>query len=221
VRSGEEASDPRVAALDLRGRLHCMRVSVALPAGALPAGTEPPFAVLHVRHSSAEDYRGRWVQGSFVVATGAPSVDLVLDASGWRLERLAGVDSDRSVTLRPGLPVRIQLHGGAPALPAGFELRAELVPMVREVRSAGYRMVAFDAGGTALVRASEPGAHRAVIAAYCAATEEDYLLPADAFSPSQLDVAEGDGVAERVVPVDLDGAALARLIEKVSKERRH
>lgn len=212
ARSSEDTGDPRVAALDLRGRLRCMHVRVELP-----AGVEPPFALVHVRHSSTEDYRARWVPGSFEVATGAPSLDLVLDAPGWRLERLSGVDSDRSVTLRPGLPVRLVLQGGPPALPAGFDLRADLEPMTSELRRYGCRFVAFDSRGTALVRASEPGEHRARIAVHRVATDEDYPLPAKAISPAAFGVAENEGDTERLLPVELDAAALAHLVEELSK----
>ena len=64
---------------------------------------------------------------SLVVTAGPLPLHVRLEANGYRPLELTGVDSDRTVVLERGIPVRIVFSGTLPVLPEGWELEASLV----------------------------------------------------------------------------------------------
>jgi hypothetical protein len=213
VRSGEETLDPRAAALDLRGKLMCLEIRIAMP-----AGFDDPLPLVEVRAPGAEPRLCYASTGRpFALATLAPAVDVLIQAPGWRLERLASVATDQAVALRPGLPVRLALQDGLPALPEGYELRALLEPLKFELRHRANSGVPFDARGTALLRASDPGPHRPRLEVLRRASDEEYTLPPALISPARLEIRDAE--AEQTHSLKLDAPGLASLIERI--ERQH
>lgn len=124
VIGGETNRDPRLAAIDLRGKLFAFRLHLVLPepdpdlSGNLtyrPAGGDGPP-------------RWHWFRGNpALLLSRHPVIDATLTVQGYRAVELAGlVSGDREVELRPAILVHLELpaHVTLPASP--YYLKAAL-----------------------------------------------------------------------------------------------
>lgn len=212
VRSGEVLRDPRLANLDLRGRVRVLRLRLRVP------GNEPlPFFLYATRAPGAE-FRVQWAGGDgeteLALATAAPALDVRLEIPGFRTVRLERVDGDRDVALEPGIPVRLALEGGLPPLPEGWTLGGYLRPVQSDLVARRGQLPAFDAGGELLERVPDPGLQQVVIAVHRESSDEDFPLPTAAITPSLVEVR-----AEMHLRVQLDRDALQEHLARLGKQR--
>ncbi|MEW6072857.1 MAG: carboxypeptidase-like regulatory domain-containing protein [Planctomycetota bacterium] len=158
VRPGEVTVDPRLAAVDLRGSLRRFVLAIVDPAGS-------PISDVWASHGApgaGEEARGfasAREDGRVEIETHLPTVDIQLEAPGFRTTRLADVTSDQTVALLPAPAVRLVLADPAVVPGEGHALLVELLPTASLERSRS-NPVAFDARGEALVWAPGTGPHR-------------------------------------------------------------
>jgi hypothetical protein len=111
VKGAAPTEDPRLAEIDLRGRLTRITLAVRDPDGGIPPG-----ARLMLRDGD------RWpdvpvnARGEAHVWTGPLGLEAEARAPGFRRLHVTGVVADRTLTLPRGIPVRLR-YGGTEALP--------------------------------------------------------------------------------------------------------
>lgn len=157
---GKLIRDPRLQALDLRGRLHAFTLDLVRPSRPFPLSGS-------VRYSEAGTTtpvrRQFFRQSPVVVVTPLAAIDVMVRARDCRIERLFDLAERTEVHLRLGLPVRLALPRDvtlpAPPLLLGVELVS--LDERREERARSYSEVLppppFDEHGETLCRVSEPG----------------------------------------------------------------
>lgn len=141
-----------LAPLDLRGRLHALRVLVDAP---------PTRGARHVyvRRSGGKEWRALGNGGQrFDTVVGGP-VDLALVDDDLWLERASGVLGECRLIPQPAAAVRVRLRVPPPPLP-GHELRVRAIPPADEFArmGAGWSAAAIGADGSAVVHCNRPGA---------------------------------------------------------------
>ncbi|NOT32183.1 MAG: hypothetical protein HOP15_17185, partial [Planctomycetes bacterium] len=164
VVADEVTRDPRIQALDLRGRLHVFRLELVPPS----PGTDMKSSVSYVEHGSAgreltlgqQSTLAQQRQGDAVldIVTPLARIDATVRVAGCRVERLSDLGPRTEVRLRAGYPVRLALPVGVllpePPFFLGVSLGGEDAGWFAE----GARF--FDERGEALVHASEAGRAR-------------------------------------------------------------
>lgn len=151
VRSGETSADPRLQELDLRARVHVVRLVLHSPAGAL--GLEGNL----VFHASGTPDPERWrgIRGSSVsLATAWERIDGTLTMHGFRPVVLANLSGEHEVELVPALRVRL-------VLPSSIELPEPPVYLKAALASddggIDWSVPVFDAGREIVCSAPAPG----------------------------------------------------------------
>lgn len=134
VVGGQGARDPRLEGIDLRGRLHVMRVTLVLPRpdpdlrGNLsysPSGMSGGMS-----GESGGRERWKWFrENPIVLVTPHARVDATLFAQGYRTEHLAELSGEREVRLRPALAVILALPSGVDLPAPPIYLKAALAPV--------------------------------------------------------------------------------------------
>jgi len=105
--AGVQSSDPRCQPVDLRGKLHCFRLTMLAPDGA-PA----PYGKVLVaarRRSLPLSFWTDLDMPTHLVLTTQSYVDVDARVPGYRSVHLDDVSEDRTVQLEPGLPLRLVL----------------------------------------------------------------------------------------------------------------
>jgi hypothetical protein len=125
VEAGLEGTDPRLDPLDLRAFLPTVALTILDR-----EGRSVPDPVILLQDSRSGElvsaHPGR--DGERWLVQGAPlPLRIRVEAAGFRAQELDGVDSDRTVVLQRGIPVRLELVGSLPELPEGWELRGQLM----------------------------------------------------------------------------------------------
>jgi hypothetical protein len=152
VRAGEACSDARIQGLDLRGRLHAVRLVLRAPEA--EHGLEGLFAYHAPGESGTERWRG--FQGSPVeFLTVWERVDGTLTVQGFRRMVLVGVAGEREVELVPALAVRLVLPTGLPLPEPPVHIKAVLVEPDSE--DIDWSAPAFDAQREIVCRAPAAG----------------------------------------------------------------
>ncbi len=160
VRAGEVTEDPRLAAVDLRGGIHVIRLTV------LDAGGEPlpsAKAVYHCpavdppKHTTARSQREE--PGLLRIESDRLPVDVVVFAPGYRTSHLKDLSSDETVTLEAGLPVRLVLADPEALPDEGYLLNASLV-LPEETPFVDAPEGTFASDGHLTLHAAGTGTHR-------------------------------------------------------------
>lgn len=159
VPSGGPCSDPRLAAIDLRGRLLAFEVELVTPdAGDRLMGT---LLAAPVGAGGVEDVDSIFVSGArTMIVVEARAVDLTMDLVGFRRVELTDVRSDVRVELRRGLPVRLRLADDVPLPSPPVYLKAFLAPEGSSNTVGHFVDSVFDARREVLVHAPAAGRMR-------------------------------------------------------------
>ena len=204
VQSGADTRDPRLQDIDLRGRLHALRLT-------LSAAGRHEF-VGRVAYRPAGDEGGgqtQWFQSSPVLlVTPHARLDAELFVSGFRTVELRGVSGERELTLEPALRVRL-------VLPAEVELPAPPV-FLKAVLAAEDGFDDIDWGGEVFDERREVGCSVARAGRMRVwwlverrQGQNAMATTLDVEPPEYVDVAEG---GEAVIPLRVDAAALRRAL---------
>jgi hypothetical protein len=129
VREGEMARDPRLQAIDLRGRFRKLR-GVLLDASGEPVRRQrfrlaPLVAGVLLGAYQVETDR----DGRFAATCLREHTSFLLSFGGFRPIELAWQPEEQVVRCAEGIRVQLELAADAPALPPGFELEACLSPL--------------------------------------------------------------------------------------------
>jgi hypothetical protein len=162
VVSGEVGADPRLAALDVRGRLSAFTLELVPPSPELALSGTVCFTEAG---TSSPVHRKHFEESPVVVVTPLAAIDVLVRARECRLERLSALAERTEVRLRPFLPVRLALPRDVllPGQPLVVSARLEREGERREERARSYSEMnmtpPFDEHGEALFQAVEPGRH--------------------------------------------------------------
>lgn len=126
VLSGAGCDDPRLARIDLRGKLTAFRLELVPP--------DPSDAVLgelEVRPlvDGAEPFELSIRQGNVSIVVPGPAAKVAINVSGFRPEVLERVSADTRVKLRRGPLVRLRAPSDAPLPAAPMFVKASLAPV--------------------------------------------------------------------------------------------
>ena len=125
IEEGGITRDPRLVDLDLSDWLQLLEIT------ALDASDKPiPFGYVAFYPAGRPEDGVRRVtlsDGRALIAKHWPAVDLEVVGLGYRTVRLEGVGKDRSVLMRKGIPVHLELDEGV-ELPEAEQLRVGLLP---------------------------------------------------------------------------------------------
>lgn len=151
IAPGEIDRDPRLAAIDLRGRLHVFTFELVPPPGATLAGGWISYG--------AAGSTSRWPsiqirKNRVIVTTPHESIDVLVRADGFRIERLSGPSEHTEIRLRPGLTVRLVLPSGVDLPAAPLFVGATLVG---DDANRPTPRAFFDDKGEILCHVAEPG----------------------------------------------------------------
>jgi hypothetical protein len=119
---GEATRDPRLNPLDLRGRLKRVTVTTVDVDDRPVSG-----ATIIVEPRAGLDYENAILTsaGQATLFTTGAAVDLAVEATGFRPQRVLQVTGDVRVVLQRGFPVRVKLEGEPIALPPDFSFKLE------------------------------------------------------------------------------------------------
>jgi hypothetical protein len=108
LRAGEDADDPRLRCIDLRGQAHCFQLTIV-------DETDRPVDLCLI-HASSESFNEGFEArgGTCTIFTREPKLDLFFEADGFRPQRMVGVSTDQRVVLKRGIPIRLRWHGALP-----------------------------------------------------------------------------------------------------------
>lgn len=159
VREGATTRDERLREVDLRGRVRSFTIELQDEEGRPVA----QGSLSRRRPGTEEGVPQRvWErEGRFTITTCCTSLDIEVDAPGFRTELLEGVGEDRTVTLRRGPRVRLVVPN-APALADGRFLGVQL----RRAAVGRWRPPALgwlDPDGSVRLFAKAPGPHEVVL----------------------------------------------------------
>jgi hypothetical protein len=162
VAPGEITQDPRLAALDLRGRLHVFTLDLVPPS---PSFEISGIVFFNEVGTSSPVLRKYFQESPVVVVTPLPAIDVRVRARNCRLERFSALSESTEVRLRPCLTVRLVLPRDIVLPPPPLFLGAGLEPEghgPKEWMSTASQFSAiprFDERGEALCQAQESGRH--------------------------------------------------------------
>jgi len=204
VLPGADTRDPRLQGIDLRGRLHALRLT-------LTAEGRHDFTGRVVYRSAEDGGSGptQWFQASTVLlVTPHEHLDVTVYVAGFRTVELRGVSGERELTLEPSLRVRL-------VLPAEVELPAPPV-FLKAVLAADDGFDEIDWGGEAFdeereVRCSvpRPGRMRVWWLVERRQGQNAAATTLTVEPPEYVEVGEG---GEAVIPLRVEAAALRRAL---------
>lgn len=154
--------DTVLADVDLRGRLHVFRLELVTPDPKEDVQGEIRFT--RAGADEEEEAAWRWFSTKDVVlASPHPSLDVRVEARGYRPADLVGVAGDTEVLLRRGIQVRVVLRGTAEIPPPPNHFKAALVPAEGDDSTGiDWGAPCFDESRESVVAASEAGRMRVV-----------------------------------------------------------
>ena len=113
VRGAEVAEDPRLTAVDLRGRIHRYHLRVVDADGRAIEGVRASYRTSEETSSWSARVLGVESKGGVLVFdTTREVLDVRVSAEGFRTRHLGRLDGDAMVTLEAGLSVKLVLSGG-------------------------------------------------------------------------------------------------------------
>ena len=154
VIAGETSRDPRLTAIDLRGKLFTYRFELVTPEEGSELRGSMTFGP-----TGDEDEAMRWhyFQGSsLVIVTPHRPIDALFTVSGYRTVFLGEVSGDREVVLRPAIGVRLVLPADVELPEPPYYIKAALV---KEDSSLGidWGASAFDETRVSYCRVADAG----------------------------------------------------------------
>lgn len=167
VRDGEPSEDRRLQKVDFRNRLKGITLKIVDEKGARVEGTRvvvlPSLKVSPISH----DIFYSQSDTVFMLVRQVP-IDVAVVAPGKARVKLKDLAGDQTVVMKPGIPVKVTISGGArvPEAPvylqASLELESEMKDSDVEARRAlgmeqGVDPVSFDAQGVAQLTVAAPG----------------------------------------------------------------
>jgi len=213
VAPGGTTDDPRLHPIDLAGQLFEHRVRLLLPDGSTPAALDGAFSFVPHGAPLAGACEGARFQGATLrILSRAPSLDLLLAPRGFRHETVLDVGAERTVALRPGLPVRLVLTEGSALPDPPLVLRPFLAdPAAPPDAPRSEATQGFDARRAVTLTAPAPGR----LSVGWLLEQEGALWPLGEVvqlgPPQTLEVA--DTPAEQVFGITIPPAALRTLLE--------
>ena len=113
---GEDLSDPRMAAIDLRTRLRRIHVTATGPDGRSAVnGFVLDESQRALTERSAKDVAWLLREGRAEIFTARPALDLLAVAAGCAPTRVTKVTGDTKIRMHPGTPLRIVCRGRLPS----------------------------------------------------------------------------------------------------------
>lgn len=179
VEAGGDSEDARLRDIDLRGSITYVALTLVDEDGDPVEGAQ--IWVDPTGEAGDSPDLHAWDRRPVRIATGKPSVDLRIEANGYRRVELEDVSSDREVVLASGIPVRVVVSP-APSLPPSHELQLQL-HQVAGGGSSWTDWAEVDGSGEVALRLAGPGTHRAQFTLYSN----------DEHSSTGVTVASGDG----------------------------
>lgn len=177
------AADPRLDPIDLRGRIHMVRIH---------ARGEDGSTIQAMGVRDAEDPSRYWwgQRGEVVALSARPIGELVISAAGWRTARATAAGDAVEVVMRPGPEVLLTIPPGA-ARVGDIRLGASLAIAEEgfEEWSEGSGSGFFGGDGTLILRVSDPGDYSVTFIAQRAEEPDpeewdfSWLQPEDGDSP--------------------------------------
>ncbi len=158
VRAGESTRDPRFDPLDLRGRLHMVRLEIVDSQGQPVREGQVQFRTTSEEKPTQTSI---WFQdGRSTLFPSSLPIDVTIQSEGYVDAALLAIDSDQRIVLERGAELRLILRGVSPPEPP-FYLGVMLNP-VREGtqefwRHRGHDSGHFDARGEVLVHSPAIG----------------------------------------------------------------
>ncbi len=216
IRPGEITRDPRLAAVDLRGRIHSFRLTVVDVNGRLVAEPRASYRGAGDPEGESRNARSR-NRGYLQIDTLLPSVDVEVRAPGFRDRRLVGLSSDERAVLDAGIPVRIVLADARVLPDSGYRVFVRLRPSDgRPWDSAGSAPIRSERG--ARLELPRPGTYHPTFLVEAAPGSSGSLLfgfpcPAE---PTTIEVLDAD--EERVFTLTLTPEAVQRAIEELEDD---
>lgn len=143
ITAGEQTDDPRLDSIDLRGKLHRIKISINEANGKpLSPGNYASACVFVDDPSPDAELHGTTVRNSAaVIYTSEAFVNLLVAARGYQPKKLRAVSEDQTVVLEPFPEVLLRLADGLPELPDAVVMRAHIR---RESTQADRRRVMSD-----------------------------------------------------------------------------
>ncbi|MCZ6597243.1 MAG: hypothetical protein O7B99_06380 [Planctomycetota bacterium] len=209
VRAGETAT---VDDIDLRGRLHRMRIDVVDVDG-------NPLSNIRLSWRPAGDESAQprldnaW-RGFVELVSEHVALDIEVFAVGYRTARLEGVGSDRTVVLQPGIPIRLILRGELPSLGPEYSLQTSTRYDEEDRGYAARARAAFDSRGEAKLAVSEPGRYRVGISVRRSSGNSSSSMSLHGFKSVMIEVE--DSSYEQIFEIDVSGADFAKALEYLS-----
>ncbi|MFT7669451.1 MAG: hypothetical protein ACI8X5_002153 [Planctomycetota bacterium] len=141
VRAGEISRDPRLALIDLRGKLFVQHLKLVTGTPGERISGKINFAA---PGSVALD-KVHWLRSSdFNLLTDTEVVDMEVKAEGYRTEMIYGTSGELTVQLRRAMSVTLRLTGGAEIPEPPLYIKAVLRPVEGDSGHADHKGSAFD-----------------------------------------------------------------------------
>ena len=228
VTAGAPIRDPRLDAIDLRGRLRAIKIRVLDSYGESLDRSKHVRVLLDDPTPDAELTAFDSRLGVVTIFTGERSVDLLIGARGYRPRRIRAVDADTSVRLEPFPEITLRVGQSLRTLPENVRLLLIVLPQqtrerdrrrfrtpfergsVEALLQPGSMMKAVAPDGSATLVVRGNGSHRAY--AFLQRKGSRRPWPVTGIQPAEIDVKIGLGVFD----VSLPQGALARTLEKIA-----
>ena len=209
----EDARDPRLDPLDLRGLVQLVLLDVT-------DADDAPLRELVTRYRPSGP-RERWsskrTQGARrIILVTRGRVDVELEAYGYRSQQLTSIAGEHRVVMQRGYPVRIVLAGGLPQLANGLEILIRVTNPGRDGQDIFGGPKPVDAAGELAFEAARTATYAAQAYVRRRADGKEHLIGIGQTDPSQLQVV--DSSAEQVFVLALDGERLESALRTLAKD---
>jgi len=220
VRDGETNADPRLQKVDFTKRLRGVTLKIVDEAGKKVDGARvvvlPSLKTSPISHDifySNTDH-------VFLLLRQVP-IDVAVVAPGRARVKLKDLMSDKTVVMKPGIPIHVRLTGGARApdpplyLQASLEADSDMKEMDASARRAlgrdqGVDPISFDQNGVAELSAPGPGRYVIMVSV---ARKLQRLTTAAAVPKGLFPVTVGSAAMD--VPIDVTAANVERALNGV------
>lgn len=210
VQAGEACRDPRLARIDLRGKLFYHRLElIGGEAGGRLSG-EVTFAAAG---SEELDQRLWLTEGRARIFSRSERIDVVIAASGYRVERLFAHSGAATIQLWPGLVVTLVLTGEAEVPAPPVFVKAALVPAEGDRGAIDWSGGAFDERREIKARVSSGGRMKVRWILERRSSSSSIATGVDLDREQFVDVLDVDG--EQRIEVDLTPEEMQQLVDNL------
>jgi hypothetical protein len=220
VRDGETSEDRRLQKVDFRMKLRGISLKILDERGKRVEGARvvvlPSLKVSPISH----DIFYSQSETVFLLVRQVP-IDVAVVAPGRARVKLKDLQSDQTVVMKPGIPVKVTLAGGGRIpeppifLQASLELEADMKAQDAEARRAlgmeqGVDPISFDANGVANLTAPAPGKYIVMLSIV---RRVQRVVTAAAVPNSAAPVSVGSSAME--ITVNVSPVAIERALNQV------